>query len=92
MTVEQLTADQLYLETFFEETDKVDPELSFEVSVGYTFHQFTYGVVIEALMSASPAEQKFAADTIRKIDFANGDPQHFLRHLGECLAREHGKG
>ena len=42
-------------------------------------------------MAASPKEQKFAANTIRKIDFANGEPAHFLRHLGECLAREHDK-
>ncbi len=79
-----------YLERFFEETDKVDPEATFEVTVEGVWNLIPYGVVIEALLATSPAEQKSAAHVIRRIDFANGDVCHFLRHLGRGLALTRG--
>jgi hypothetical protein len=43
-------------------------------------------VVIEAIDNAPAAEQEQIAGIVRKLDFANGDFHHFLRHLATALA------
>ena len=83
-----MTNASTYLTRFFNETTKVDHDDFFEVDVDGTWNLMSYGVVLEALFAASEAEQRLAADTIRKIDFMDGDVCHFLRHLGACMARQ----
>jgi len=76
-----------YLETFFAEKD-LDLDATFEVTgPSGTWNLIPYGVVVEHIMIASPAEQQKIAGILRRIDFANGDVLHFLRHLGEAIAR-----
>ena len=74
-----------YLTDFFAEKNLRDE--SFEVtSENGTVNMMTTGVVIEAIYTASQKEQKAIGDTIRKIDFMNGDVNHFLKHLGQACA------
>lgn len=75
-----------YFERFFDE-NAIDPDESFELETNDgTWHYMTYGVVIDAIKQTSGAEAERIADTLRRIDFANGDVRHFLRHLGMALA------
>ena len=74
-----------YLKNFFAEKDLIDE--TFEVtSENGTTNMMSTGVVIEAIFQASQKEQKAIGDTIRKIDFMNGDVNHYLKHLGQALA------
>jgi len=73
-----------YLETFFEE--KQLPHQSWDITdQNGTMHYIDSDVVIEALLNAPPQEQEQAANIIRKIDFMNGDVNHFLKHLATGL-------
>ena len=78
-----------WLDTYCSESDKVNPGHIFTVETSTQPHIIPAAVVIEAAKAASPDEQKFIRSTITKIDFANGDPMHFFKHLAECLARTH---
>ena len=42
------------------------------------------GNVIQAMCGASPAEQAGIKTTLVTIDFKNGDPMHFVRHLAKA--------
>lgn len=64
----------------------IDVDATFEFNDKNGFNVMPYGFVIEATKSASPAEQAKIKATLQKIDFLNGDPCHFLRHLGQGLA------
>ena len=77
-----------WLNTYCDESNKVDLEETFEITIGSKWHLIPCGVVIEHAHIASDYEQKFIKETISKIDFANGDPMHFFRHLATCIARE----
>jgi hypothetical protein len=74
-----------YLNKFFAE--KRIPEKDFEVTdrQGIT-HTIPNGVVVEFIASMPKAEQDKAADVIRKIDFQNGDVNHFLKHMAGMVA------
>lgn len=73
-----------YLETFFKE--KQLPYVAWELVAndGVT-HHIDNEVVIEHLKVAPVAEQEAVADTIRKIDFRNGDVNDYLKHLAGAL-------
>ena len=73
-----------YLETFFEEKEL--PEVDWELvdNAGVT-HWLSNDVVIEHIGIASVEEQNKIADVIRRIDFANGDVNNFLKHLAGAL-------
>lgn len=77
-----------YLETYFAEQSKVDPSEPFDFTLANgDSHIMSYGIVIEAILGcAEDAGLKKIADTIRMIDFKNGDLGHYLRHLGRGLA------
>ena len=75
-----------WIETMMEEKG-VDLEQHFEFTVDGTPNIMPYGVVVEAAIAASPAEQKQIKDKLVFIDFKNGDVRHFLRFLGECMAK-----
>ncbi len=74
-----------YLQTFFAEKNL--PTESWTVDApGGTPNHFDTEIVIEHVLAAPKAEQKAIGDMIRRIDFANGDVNHFLRHLSQALA------
>ena len=73
-----------YLETFFAE--KQLPFASWELKDEEgILHIIDNGVVIENIELASAVEQNKIADVIRRIDFANGDVNDFLKHLAGAL-------
>lgn len=73
-----------YLETFFKE--KQLPDVSWELTADDgTTHFIGSDVVREHIASASADEQNKIADVIRRIDFANGDVNDFLKHLAGAL-------
>jgi len=83
MSIESKTTK--YLRVFFEEKDL--PEKNFEVIVGGTYNLIPTSVVIEHIMIAPESEKEQIAKIIRKIDFLNGDVNHFLNHLAGAIAR-----
>lgn len=76
-----------YLKTFFEEKNL--PEVSFEVtSPNGTPNFIDNEVVIEHIMICPEHEKKQIAEVIRKIDFMNGNINHFLNHLASAIAQD----
>lgn len=73
-----------WLNTFIEEKG-IDLEESFEIEVAGVENFFTYEVVIEHILIASPTEQSKIKNMLVEIDFENGDIKHYLRFLGKCL-------
>ena len=76
-----------YLETFFDEKE-IRFE-SWEIEHGGQTHFIDTEYVIEAIKIAPTHEQKQVADTLRKIDFANGNVNHFLKFLAEALVKNY---
>jgi len=78
-----------YLETFFEEKNL--PFESWEViAEDGTPHFIDSDVVVEAILNCPNHEQKKIADVIRRIDFANGNVNDFLKHLAKGLVANFG--
>lgn len=50
-----------------------------------TFHMIDSDVVIGHIRIAHPSEQAQIKDVIVKIDFANGDVNHFFKHLAGAI-------
>jgi len=73
-----------YLQTFFNEKNLPFAQWELEAADG-TPHIISNEVVIEHIHSAPKSEQERIANVIRKIDFANGNVNHFLRHLAGAL-------
>ena len=74
-----------YLKTFFEEKNL--PFAEFEIETVENIHFISNEIVIEHIMVAPAQEQEQIADIIRKIDFKNGNVNHFLEHLAHGLAQ-----
>lgn len=79
-----MTTTKQYLETFFEE--KQIPEMTFEVEGPSGINYIPNQVVIEHIMITQGREQEQISNILRQIDFANGDVNHFLKHLAGALA------
>jgi len=78
-----------WFETFLEE--KALPIKSWEIEdASGMVHFIDSEVVIEAIKGASANEQAQIKDTIVKIDFANGDVNHFFNHLAKGLVANFG--
>lgn len=73
-----------YIENFFDE--KEIPEMIFEVEGSSGINYIPNDVVIEHIKLAPTSEQQQIANVLRKIDFFNGDVNHFLQHLAGALA------
>lgn len=74
-----------FLETFFEEKDV--PVTIFQYDKGFTFVTLSnYDVIESMLASKDEGMLKQAEMILRKIDFANGDVNHFLQHMGNGMA------
>lgn len=73
-----------YLETFFNEKNLPHEQWEIE-GPGGVMNMIDSDVVIEAIMNAPPDEQDGIADMIRRIDFANGNVNDYLKHLAKGL-------
>lgn len=76
-----------YLKTFFDEKNLPLANWELEDQDGVT-HWISNEVVIEYIHAAPRQEQVKIANMIRKIDFMNGDVNHFLRHLAGALINQ----
>ena len=79
-----------YLKTFFAEKDLIEENWTLTDEQG-TVHIIGSAVVLEEVANASVEEQNAIANIIRKIDFHNGDVNHFLQHLANALINHDGK-
>ena len=77
-----------YLYRLFKEKDLKPTTYHIVDSTGLE-HSIPTQVVVEAIASTSGEERVSIEDTIRKIDFSNGDLHHFLRHLSAGLAEQY---
>ena len=77
-----------YLYRFFQEKDIPDRMFDVEDSHGVG-HMIPNEVVVEFMAQTSGGERKKIEDTLRKIDFANGDVNHFLEFLAKALAEQY---
>ena len=81
------TAAAQYLKTFFEEKDL--PYVAWELpGPKGTPNHLDNEVVIEAIHAAPEPEKKGIAAMIRRIDFANGDVNDYLKHLAGALTMD----
>lgn len=75
-----------FLRDFF--TEKDVPEKIFEVEgPEWGTNHIPNTVVVEHITLCSNAEAKDIEGVLRKIDFANGDVNHFLGHLAKAIAK-----
>ena len=78
-----------YLNKFFSE--KRIPFKIFEKKDKYgVVHMIENGVVVEIIAQTRGSELQKIEDPIRKIDFANGDVNHFFEHLAGAIANQYG--
>jgi len=77
-----------YLYNFFAEKDVPDRLFDVQDSHG-VLHTIPNEVVVEHIALTSGGERKKIEDTLRKIDFANGDVNHFLRFLAKAIAERY---
>lgn len=75
-----------YLVTFFDEKNLDREKILTAIAPRGTENLIETGVVIDAILQTSGAEQVKIAEILRKIDFANGDVYHFLTHLAGAMA------
>ncbi|MBT2728405.1 hypothetical protein J7E63_15860 [Bacillus sp. ISL-75] len=80
-----MTKTAKYLELFFDEKE-IQYE-AFEIDHNGNIHLIDTDVVIEAIKNAPAREQDQVANTLRKIDFANGNVNHFLKFLAEQFVK-----
>ncbi len=74
-----------YLRRFFAEADI--PSRTFTVVGPSGPNQIPNAVVVEHIARVGRAEATKIGDTLRRIDFANGDVNHYLEHLAGAIAR-----
>ena len=74
-----------YLYNFFKEKDIPDKVFD-KVDNNGVSHMIPNVVVVEFISKTRGSERKKIEDTLRKIDFANGDVNHFLEHLAGAIA------
>ena len=70
-----------YLDLFFEEKE-IHSKI-FEIEAKGTTHFVENDFVIELIKKTPASEKKQIENILRKIDFANGDVNHFLEHLAK---------
>ena len=76
-----------YLKTFFKEKDLPEVTWELEDNDGVT-HIISNSVVLEAMEQAPDSELHSIENIIRRIDFANGDVNDFLKHLAGALINQ----
>jgi len=78
-------ATQTYLERFFEEKEIMIE--NWEIDHNGQMHFIDTEFVIELIMGAPIHEKKEISNVLRRIDFANGNVNHFLKHLAESYIK-----
>lgn len=73
-----------WFETFLDEKNLPFASWEIEAADGMT-HMIDSDVVIEAIKTAPVSEQAQIKNTIVKIDFRNGNINHFFKHLAGAL-------
>jgi len=84
-----MTKFDKWFETFLEEKDIPFASWEIEAADG-TVHFIDNEVVIEAIKGAPANEKAGIKDVLVKIDFANGDVNHFFHHLAKGLVANFG--
>ena len=79
-----------YLKRFFEEKEIPNVQYEIEDKNGFV-HLFDNEVVIDRILNTSTQEQNQIANVIRKIDFQNGDINHFLKYMANALVLQWSK-
>jgi hypothetical protein len=74
-----------WLDTFISEKG-IDLEETFTVEGPSGENIIPYGVIVEHMKIAGPAEQAKLKDKIVYLDFKNADIKDFFRHLGQAIA------
>ncbi len=83
-----MTSTKTYLTNFFEE--KEIPFQSFKIQdKTNTDHFLDTDVVIESILNTNEVEQKQIANVLRRIDFKNGNVNHFLKYLAHGLVQQY---
>lgn len=80
-----MTKTDKYLKVFFEEK-----EIRFEaweIDQNGMSHFIDTDFVIELIKGAPAHEKDQIANTLRKIDFMNGNVNHFLKYLAEAFVK-----
>lgn len=77
-----------WFETFLEEKDLPFESFSVTAESGEV-HVMDTDVIIEAIKGCSPNEQAGIKSMMVRIDFANGNVNHYLKHLGQGLANNY---
>jgi len=70
-----------YIKNFFEEKEIHYKE--WEIEHNGSIHLINNETIIDIIKNVSTKEQNGISDVLRKIDFQNGDVNHFLKHLAE---------
>lgn len=83
----QYPSSSKYLQTFFEEKD-LDLVIFYYERESGTVPIPNIEVIERLLASEDKSLLKKAEDILRKIDFVNGDVNHFLEHMGNGMADE----
>ena len=74
-----------WLDTFLSEKGiDLDTPITVEGSWGPNY--MTVENVVDAMKATSAGEQNAIKTTFVKIDFANGDVMHFIKHLAKAIA------
>lgn len=76
---------QTYLERFFDEKELNFQ--TFEVEHDGMTHFIDSETIIGLIFNAPENERVQIVRTLRKIDFANGDINHFLQHLATAYVK-----
>ena len=78
------------LNMFFKE--KVIPSTTFDFTLpSGELHIVENEFVIQLCKDSKGGERTFIKNTLMKIDFANGNVNHFLKHLAKCyVAAQYG--
>jgi len=70
--------------------EKKIPYIAWEInSEDGTTHMIDNNVVMEHIRISSKSEQNGIKNVLVKIDFANGDVNHFFKHLATALVNKH---
>lgn len=81
-----MTAFNDWLDTFIEEKG-IDPQHNLHVEGPSGLNIMPIEIVVEAMKRAPRLEQASIKRTFVLIDFKNGNPVDFLKHLAQAIAR-----
>ena len=74
-----------WIDTYIDEKG-LDPEQFLNVQGPSGENQIPVGTIVDQIKEAPGDEQRQIKDILVAIDFQNGSPLHFLRHLAQAIA------